>query len=472
MPATPADAKGLLKSAIRDDNPVVFIEGETLYGDQGRGARRRVPDPARRGRHQARRARTSPSSPGRRWCTIVLEAADAAGRRRASRPRSSIRAPCGRSTRSCIVDSVKKTGRCVVVEEGWPFGGVGAEIAYRVAARCLDDLDAPVERVTGDDVPMPYAAQPGAARCIPQVSDVVAAVEKAALPRVTEGRDQVMAQILGLPKLSPTMEEGVLVKWLKKEGDKVAPGDLIAEVETDKANMDFDLRTRACCSSCSSSEGATVKLGAPVAILGEAGEDIAELVEEAQARARRRRRGGAGRPRLPRPRRRPRPRRPGGRRPRPRRGRRPRARRRRLRPRPRPTARRRAGRRRARRAAAGLAAGQEPGHRARHRPPRRSRAPGPAAASSSATCGRGRRWREPRCGGDAAAEPAEAAPGRRRRRGRRPSTRRPWPWWRAASVAAAAAGADEYVDRPLSHDAQDHRPAPDRGQARPSRTST
>ena len=50
-----------------------------------------------------------------------------------------------------------------------------------------------------------------------------------------------MAQILGLPKLSPTMEEGVLVKWTKKEGDKVAPGDLIAEVETDKANMDFNV---------------------------------------------------------------------------------------------------------------------------------------------------------------------------------------------------------------------------------------
>ncbi|HEY4241772.1 MAG TPA: pyruvate dehydrogenase complex dihydrolipoamide acetyltransferase [Kofleriaceae bacterium] len=90
-----------------------------------------------------------------------------------------------------------------------------------------------------------------------------------------------MAQILGLPKLSPTMEEGVLVRWTKKEGDKVSPGDLIAEVETDKANMDFNVEDDGVLLKFLVKEGDTVKLGAPVAIIGKAGEDVSALVAEA-----------------------------------------------------------------------------------------------------------------------------------------------------------------------------------------------
>ncbi|HKE15415.1 MAG TPA: 2-oxo acid dehydrogenase subunit E2 [Kofleriaceae bacterium] len=92
-----------------------------------------------------------------------------------------------------------------------------------------------------------------------------------------------MAQIIGLPKLSPTMEEGVLVKWVKKEGERVSPGDLVAEVETDKANMDFNLEDEGVLLKLLVNEGDTVKLGAPVAILGEEGEDIAGLVVQAQS---------------------------------------------------------------------------------------------------------------------------------------------------------------------------------------------
>ncbi|MGE0545549.1 MAG: 2-oxo acid dehydrogenase subunit E2 [Kofleriaceae bacterium] len=94
-----------------------------------------------------------------------------------------------------------------------------------------------------------------------------------------------MAQILGLPKLSPTMEEGVLVRWTKKEGDKVSPGDLIAEVETDKANMDFNIEDEGVLLKFLVKEGDTVKLGAPVAIIGTAGEDVASLVEQAKGQA-------------------------------------------------------------------------------------------------------------------------------------------------------------------------------------------
>src|SRR5262247_4090536 len=92
-----------------------------------------------------------------------------------------------------------------------------------------------------------------------------------------------MAQIIGLPKLSPTMEEGVLVRWTKKEGDKVSPGDLVAEVETDKANMDFNIEDDGVLLKFLVKEGDTVKLGAPVAIIGKAGEDISALVEQAKA---------------------------------------------------------------------------------------------------------------------------------------------------------------------------------------------
>ena len=94
-----------------------------------------------------------------------------------------------------------------------------------------------------------------------------------------------MAQIIGLPKLSPTMEEGVLVRWTKKEGDKVSPGDLVAEVETDKANMDFNIEDDGVLLKLLVKEGETVKLGAPVAIIGKAGEDVAALVEEAKKQA-------------------------------------------------------------------------------------------------------------------------------------------------------------------------------------------
>jgi pyruvate dehydrogenase E2 component (dihydrolipoamide acetyltransferase) len=90
-----------------------------------------------------------------------------------------------------------------------------------------------------------------------------------------------MATLIVMPRLSPTMEEGVLAKWLKKEGDKINPGDLIAEVETDKANMDFPLEDEGVLLKLLVQAGDTVKLGAPVAVLGDKGEDISQLLAEA-----------------------------------------------------------------------------------------------------------------------------------------------------------------------------------------------
>src|SRR5438477_4120305 len=87
-----------------------------------------------------------------------------------------------------------------------------------------------------------------------------------------------MATVITMPRLSPTMEEGVLLKWTKKAGDKINPGDVIAEVETDKANMDFPLEDEGTLLKLLVQEGETVKLGAPVAVLGEPGEDAAAAV--------------------------------------------------------------------------------------------------------------------------------------------------------------------------------------------------
>ncbi len=153
--ATPYDAKGLLKSAIRDDDPVIFIEGETLYGSKGEVPEEEylvplgVADVKREGSDVTLIA----------WSKMVKVALDAAERLtndnvscevldlRTLRPLD----------RQAVLDSVRRTNRCVVVEEGWPYSGVGAELADLIQREAFDDLDAPVERVTGADVPMPYA---------------------------------------------------------------------------------------------------------------------------------------------------------------------------------------------------------------------------------------------------------------------------------------------------------------------------
>lgn len=176
MPSTPYDAKGLLKTAIRDDNPVVFMEGETLYGMTGE-----VPadeyvlpigkgDVKREGSHVTLVA----------WSRMVHTCLEAAKALSGDGIECEVVDP--RTLRPLDVDviteSVKKTGRCVIVEVGWPVAGFGAEIAYQVQRRCLDHLDAPVERVTSDDVPMPYAKNLED-EVQPQIKDVVAAVRRA-----------------------------------------------------------------------------------------------------------------------------------------------------------------------------------------------------------------------------------------------------------------------------------------------------
>ena len=175
MPSTPYDAKGLLKTSIRDENPVVFIEGETLYNNTGEVPEEEyliplgVADVKREGTDVTLVAWSRP-------VVTCLEAAEALAAEGISAEVVDLRSirPLDEDT---VLASVEKTGRCVIVEVGWPMAGFGAEVAYRIQRGCLDYLDAPVERVTSDDTPMPYALNLEN-EVIPQVPDVVAAVKK------------------------------------------------------------------------------------------------------------------------------------------------------------------------------------------------------------------------------------------------------------------------------------------------------
>jgi pyruvate dehydrogenase E1 component beta subunit len=168
-PSTAADAKGLLKAAIRDPNPVMFLENEILYGHSSP-----VPKLADYvlpiGRARVVRGGSDVTLVA--WSmgmTYALKAADELAKENINAEVIDLRTlkPMDSDT---IVESVKKTGRLVTIEEGWQQSGVGAEIAARVMEHAFDYLDAPVARVSGKDVPMPYAAN----------------LEKLALPSVAE----------------------------------------------------------------------------------------------------------------------------------------------------------------------------------------------------------------------------------------------------------------------------------------------
>ncbi|MGJ4956721.1 pyruvate dehydrogenase complex E1 component subunit beta [Bradyrhizobium sp. HKCCYLRH2015] len=156
-PYSAADAKGLLKAAIRDPNPVIFLENEVLYGHSGE-----VPklDDYVIPIGKARIARSGKDVTIISWSngmTYALKAADELAREGIEAEVIDLRTLRPMDTET-IVASVKKTGRAVTVEEGWAQSGVGAEIAARIMEHAFDYLDAPVTRVSGKDVPMPYAA--------------------------------------------------------------------------------------------------------------------------------------------------------------------------------------------------------------------------------------------------------------------------------------------------------------------------
>jgi pyruvate dehydrogenase E1 component beta subunit len=177
-PWSAADAKGLLKAAIRDPNPVVFLENEIMYGQSFE-----VPsDPdfiIPIGKAKIERAGTDVTITAfARMVGVALQAADKLAEQGISAEVINLRTirPLDVET---IANSVKKTNRLVSVEEGWPFAGMGSEMAALMMETCFDDLDAPVVRVYGADVPMPYAANLEKL-AVPQVNDIVDAAKKVA----------------------------------------------------------------------------------------------------------------------------------------------------------------------------------------------------------------------------------------------------------------------------------------------------
>ena len=168
-PSNAADAKGLLKAAIRNPNPVLCLENEILYGQSGPVPKLDdyvLPIGKARIARAGRDVTIVSFSMGMSYALKAAEELAAQGIDAEVIDLRTLR-PMDTDT---IVESVKKTGRIVTVEEGWPQGGIGAEIAARVVAHAFDYLDAPVARVTAKDVPMPYAAN----------------LEKLALPSVAE----------------------------------------------------------------------------------------------------------------------------------------------------------------------------------------------------------------------------------------------------------------------------------------------
>jgi len=177
VPGTPADAKGLLKSAIRDDNPVIVLEGEMLYNTRGD-----VPD----GEHVVpigvadlkREGDHATIVTSGKMVLVAMQAADALAKEDIRVDVVDLRTVRPMDV-AAIAASVKKTNRAVVLEEGWELAGIGAQVVDYIQRECFDDLDAPVLRVHQADTPMPYAknleraAKPDAAKTIAAVKRVM-----------------------------------------------------------------------------------------------------------------------------------------------------------------------------------------------------------------------------------------------------------------------------------------------------------
>jgi pyruvate dehydrogenase E1 component beta subunit len=177
-PSTPADGKALLKAAIRNDNPVIFIEHESLYGVKGE-----VPEGddgngdgvLRFGEAAVRREGSDVTIVG---VLKMAQVAEQAAAKLAEEHGVEAEVIDPRTLRpldlDTILESVRKTNRAVIVEEGWPHGGIGANMATLITEQAFDDLDAPVQRVTGADVHMPYSKRLEQA-AIPHEEHVVSA---------------------------------------------------------------------------------------------------------------------------------------------------------------------------------------------------------------------------------------------------------------------------------------------------------
>ncbi len=175
VPSNPKDAKGLLKSAIRDDDPVIFMESEQMYGDKGEVPEGEYTIPL--GVADIRREGTDVTIVS--FGKIIKEADKAADE--LAKEHISCEIIDLRTVKpldyEAVLKSVKKTNRLVILEEAWPFGNVATEITYHVQAHAFDYLDAPIQKINTADTPAPYSPVL-LAEWLPNHEDVIAAVKK------------------------------------------------------------------------------------------------------------------------------------------------------------------------------------------------------------------------------------------------------------------------------------------------------
>ena len=261
-PSTPADAKGLLKAAIRDDNPVIFTSTSRSTDSAARSRTTRTT-------YSASGARRAPRGQGcndRRDLAHgdhgrARRAASGGGARCARRgDRPAYAAPLDLDT---ILGSVAKTNRCVVVEEGWPHGGVGANLSALISEQAFDDLDAPVRRVTGADVPMPYSKplEDIAYPHEPQIVDAALRSWASRERRSADGGDRDAASV----GHDGGGDDPALAEARRRD---VARGEELVEIETDKAAMVYESDEEGTL-RIDVGEGETLAVGATIAHVGE-----------------------------------------------------------------------------------------------------------------------------------------------------------------------------------------------------------
>ena len=172
---------------------------------------------------------------------------------------------------------MRKTNRVVVAEEGWKYYGTGQGIAALIYEHGFDYLDAPVGHVTGKDVPMPYSKVVGARRAADQRRRHRRRQGHRAGAHSSRRRRALRSGTMHtvvMPKLSDTMEEGKILSWLKQEGDPVAKGDSLAEIETEKVNIEVEAFSAGVLRKILVPAGTSAAVGAPIALTGAASEPI------------------------------------------------------------------------------------------------------------------------------------------------------------------------------------------------------
>ena len=271
--STPEDVRGLLWSSIYDDNPVVFFEHRTLYPIKGEVPEELEPIPLGKARIHREGEDVTVVATGR-LVHEALQAAEEAEKEGISvevvDPRTLL--PLDEET---IVASVRKTTRCVTAHEAVTRGGFGAELAAVIQHGAFDYLDAPIERVGAKFAPLAVRAGDGA----------VGRPARGRRPRGDPadgraGRSDVAVEVK-LPRLGQGMESGTIVRWLKSEGDAVAKGEPLYELDTDKVTQEVEAESDGVLLKIVVADG-EVDVGTTVGIIGAEDEDVVRAPRRAQ----------------------------------------------------------------------------------------------------------------------------------------------------------------------------------------------